>query len=407
MKFAHLADCHIGAWRDPKLKQASLMSFFKAIDKCIYEKVDFVLISGDLFNTAIPSIESLKGAVHKLKELKDKNIPVYVIAGSHDFSPSGKTMLDILEKTSLIINVAKGNIEENKLKLNFTIDEKTGAKITGMIGKRGGLEKNYYEDLKKNNLEEESGYKIFMFHSALTEFKPEDMENMDSHPLSLLPKNFDYYAGGHVHYIFDKQEENYGLIAFPGPLFPNNFKELEKLKQGSFNIVETEEKNTKIRKEKILVHNVYSLSIDCENKTPEKIESEINNEIKDKEFNNTIVTIRLYGKLDSGRPTDIKLKEIFEKLYDKSAYFVMKNTQKLSSKEFEDILIEQGSSEDIEEKMIAEQAGKFDIQNMDKEKEKSFTKKMMYILNQEKQDGEKVYDFEDRIKQEIKKQLGI
>ena len=31
-------------------------------------------------------------------------------------------------------------VEDGKLKLNFTIDKKTGVKITGMLGKRGALE---------------------------------------------------------------------------------------------------------------------------------------------------------------------------------------------------------------------------------------------------------------------------
>ncbi|MCK4522256.1 MAG: metallophosphoesterase, partial [Nanoarchaeota archaeon] len=97
MKFAHLADCHIGSWRDPKLRDVNTKAFIKAVDICIEKNVDFILISGDLFNTSLPAIDNLKQAVIKLKELKDKNISVYIIAGSHDFSPSGKTILDVLE----------------------------------------------------------------------------------------------------------------------------------------------------------------------------------------------------------------------------------------------------------------------------------------------------------------------
>ena len=85
MKFAHLADCHIGGWRDPKLRNIAAKAFEKAIDSCIEKNVDFILIAGDLFNTSLPSVDGLKLAVKKLKELKDKNIPVYLIAGSHDF----------------------------------------------------------------------------------------------------------------------------------------------------------------------------------------------------------------------------------------------------------------------------------------------------------------------------------
>jgi DNA repair exonuclease SbcCD nuclease subunit len=133
MKFAHIADCHIGSWRDPKLRDISTTAFVKAIDRCKEKKVDFVLIAGDLFNTSLPSVDRLKIVVQKFKELNDINIPIYTIAGSHDFSPSGKTMLDVLESAGLCVNVTKGRVEGNKLFLNFTVDEKTGTKITGMI----------------------------------------------------------------------------------------------------------------------------------------------------------------------------------------------------------------------------------------------------------------------------------
>lgn len=66
MKFAHLADCHIGNWRDPKMADLSTKAFTKAIDTCIHEKVDFVLISGDLFNTSLPSIDRLKEVTKNL-----------------------------------------------------------------------------------------------------------------------------------------------------------------------------------------------------------------------------------------------------------------------------------------------------------------------------------------------------
>ena len=84
-----------------------------------------------------------------------------------------------------------------------------------MLGKRGSLEKMYYEKLVTENLEKEDGYKIFMFHSGIDELKPKEMENIISQPLSLLPKGFDYYAGDYVHIVEDKQIEGYGKIAYP------------------------------------------------------------------------------------------------------------------------------------------------------------------------------------------------
>jgi len=403
MKFAHMADCHIGSWRDPKLRDAALNAFSKAVDICIEKEVDFILISGDLFNTSLPAIDQLKKTVLRLKQLKDKNIAVYIVPGSHDFSPSGKTILDVLENAGLLVNVVKGSVEDGKLKLKFTVDIKTGAKITGMLGKKGALERKFYFDLIKDNLEKEKGYKIFMFHSALTEFKPEELDKMQSHPLSLLPKNFDYYAGGHVHYVFEKKEEGFGQIVYPGPLFPNSFRELEKLERGGFYIVE----DNKLEFMPLQIYNVCKMEIDCNHKSPEEIDAEVLQEIKNKEFNNTIVTIRLTGTLKSGKPSDIDFKEIFTILYNKSAYFVMKSTSKLTTKEFEEIKIEQGSVKDVEEKLIKEHLGQILVKGIDAKKEEKLTKELIKVLSKEREEGERVVDFEARIKEEVEGVLKV
>jgi len=403
MKFAHMADCHIGSWRDPKLKDLSTIAFNKVMDKCILENVDFILISGDLFNTSLPRIDNLKTVVSTFKRLKDKNIPVYIIPGSHDYSPSGKTMLDVLEEAGLFVNVVKGEEIDGKLKLNFTVDEKTGAKITGMLGKRYSLEKRFYENLLTENLEKEEGYKIFMFHSGIDELKPEDMQNIITQPLSLLPKNFDYYAGGHVHIVKDTKLEGYGTIAYPGPLFPNSFSELEKLERGGFYIVE----DNKPTWNPIQVYNIHKIQKKCDGKSPEQIYDEILAEIKEKEFNDTIVLIRLTGTLGTGKPADIDFKEIFTTLYNKSAYFVMKNTNSLTTKEFEEIKIDTKSVEETETSIIKEHLGQIKIKDMDPNKEEYLIKELMNSLSTEKQEGETVADFEKRIKDEASKVLDV
>lgn len=403
MKFAHLADCHIGSWRDPKLRDTSTLAFIKAIDKCIKEKVDFVLIAGDLFNTSFPRLDNLKNVVTKFKQLKDLNIPVYIVPGSHDYSPSGKTILDVLEEAGLFVNVFKGIVENGKLKLNFTVDKKTGAKITGILGKRGSLEKTYYEKLVTEHLEKENGYKIFLFHSGIDELKPKEMENIISQPLSLLPKGFDYYAGGHVHIVDDKEIESYGRIAYPGPLFPNSFSELEKLERGGFYIVEGDN----VKWEPIQIFNVYKINIDCNHKTPEEIKNEILKEIKNKEFNNTIVLIRLHGILESGKPSDINFKEIFDAVYSKSAYFVMKSSHAVTSKEFDEIKTDARNVEDIESFLIKEHLGQIKLENLTLEKEEELIKNLMKILSTEKQEGERETDFNKRVLEEVSRVLEI
>src|SRR3989338_5749824 len=400
MKFAHLADCHVGCWREPRLRDLNTLSFIRAIDICIKESVDFVLIAGDLFNTSLPAMDCLKIVVKKFKELNDNNISIYLIAGSHDFSPSGKTILDVLESAGLFTNVTKGQVIDGKLRLDFTIDKKTNAKITGMLGKKGGLDKYYYYDLIKENLEKEDGFKIFMFHCAINELKPKDLEDMDSVGISLLPKNFDYYAGGHVHITENISIENYKNVIYPGPVFPNNFSELEKLKQGSFCIFD----NGDVKRINLEVKQVKNIILNCDNKTSKQVQELLLKE-SENDFNDNIVLIKLFGCLLQGKPSDIDFSQIFSKFYQKNSYFVMKNTNQLISKEFEEIKISKNTVEEIEDSLIKEHAGQSKI--FDQKKEQELIKQLINGLSIEKDEGERAADFEQRVKQEVDKMIEL
>ena len=106
MKFAHMGDCHLGAWRHPELKELNFKHFQKAIERCIKEKVDFILITGDLFDSSYPPIDTLKETFREFRRLKENNIPVFIIAGSHDYSVTGKTFLDLLDNSGFIKNLS-------------------------------------------------------------------------------------------------------------------------------------------------------------------------------------------------------------------------------------------------------------------------------------------------------------
>jgi exonuclease SbcD len=400
MKFAHLADCHLGSWREPKIKDLNSRAFERAVSVCIERKVDFVLIAGDLFNTSIPSIDILRETVVRLRKLKEAAIPVYIIAGSHDFSPSGRTMIDVLEQAGLLRNAAKGTDENGKLKLTFTTDPKTGAKIAGMIGKKGMLEKSFYEILDRLSLESEKGFKIFMLHTALDELKTKELERMESAPVSLLPKGFDYYAAGHVHIRMEKSLPGYKNIVYPGPLFPNNFSELEK-GTGGFYIYDS----GKLEFVSLNVIKVHSIEIDCTGKSPEQVNSELISAVKKREFSNTIVLIKLFGKLSSGKASDIDFKEVFSQLSQKNAYFSMKNTNQLESKEYEEVKITAGNIDEIEAKLIKENIGQLPIKLSASEENTVLS--IMQVLNTEKDEGELNRDFEERLKKELASILNI
>jgi len=381
MKFAHLADCHIGGWREEELRGLSVECFRKAIDIAIEENVGFVLICGDLFNTSLPQIDLIKETAAILNNLKERDINVYIIPGSHDYSPSGKTMLDVLEKAGLVNNVMKFNDNQ----LIFT-EDKIGVKITGLYGRRSGLERIDYASLEKAHLEKEPGFKIFMFHTALEEFKPKDLDAVEGESYTNLPKGFQYYAGGHVHYIFDIKKEGFGLIVYPGPTFPNSFKELEELKHGYCCIVDDK---LNLRRIPIKLKDIESFQIDVTNMYPDEARQHIKNEINKKNIKNKIVTLRVFGQLSSGKVSDINFRDIIDNL---DCYICIRNINKLSTKEFEEIAISSKNVDQIEALLIKEHLGQFEIDD-----EEKVTKKLMTTFSEEKHEGEKNFDFEKRI----------
>ena len=405
MSFAHLADVHIGAWRDPAMKRLGLEAFEKAVSIILGRKPDFVLIAGDLFNTAMPGIDHLKHVVILLRKLKEAGMPVYAVPGSHDYSPTGRTILDVLEEAELLVNVMKGEVADDKLKLKFTVDKKTGAKITGVRGRKGSLEKKEFEKLDAEPLEEESGFKIFMFHTALDELKPAELEMMDSMPARELPRNFDYYAGGHVHIVKHKSISNYKNLVYPGPVFPANFYELWKLGRGGFYFYD----NGKLEFMPVEMKAVVKLGLDADGKSAQMVSHELEDLAEKNECKDAIVLIRIKGKLKSGKPSDIRFRKVFEELYNKHAYFVMRNTSSLSSQEFEQVQVHQGTAEEVEEEIIKrhlEKTGRTGKDALYKD-EQEVIKNLLSILSEEEKEGEKKYEYKARISQEVDKVLEL
>jgi len=408
MKYAHLADLHLGSWRDQKMRDLSTNAFLQAIDQCIQQKVDFILFSGDLFNTSLPSLDTLKIVTKKLKEVLDKQIPLYAIPGSHDFSPSGKTMIDVLENAGLLKNVCKGTInpETKELQLKWTIDPKTQAKITGILGRRGLLDRTYYENLARELLEQEQGYKIFLFHTTIAELLPQNLNMIDSQPLSFLPKYCNYYAGGHIHHPTQYIQSDYPLVTYTGALFPNNFQELEKYSNGSYYIINVDENNQQtIQTIPLETAKHIPIILDCTNKSPEIIVYDLLNQFQNKELDNTIITIRLHGTIKHGKVSDINFKEIFERLYTQNAYFVMKNTSKLTSEEFAEIKTSATDPDTIEAETIQEHLQQ--LTTFDKNTELQLIKSLLQSLNTSKHEGEHVLDFQKRVISELNKILNI
>jgi len=303
-------------------------------------------------------------------------------------------MLDVLCQAGLYENVAKFEESGDLLKLHFTTDPKTGAKITGIIGKKGGLEKDYYHYIDREHLEQQDGYKIFLFHTALSELKPDHLDKMPANPISLLPRNFDYYAGGHVHIVKHTNLEGYQNVVYPGPLFPNSFSELEKLEGGGFYLVE----DGTPRFVPVILHPISNIEVNSEYQTPQQLTEELLRQTE-RPLENMIVTLRVTGRLREGGISDIDFSRVFEQCYANGAHFVMKNTNKLQSTILQTKTLHTEAIEDIEHSVIAEHLGQF--KEYSPEHESRLAKSLLHTLSIEKDDGERVIDFEEKVIEDV------
>ncbi len=414
VKFAHISDVHLGAWRNERINELGYKAFETVVNSIIDEGVDFVILSGDLYDVSNPKVEVIDLATRELKKLNDHEIPVYGIMGSHDFSPSNKSMIRPLITAGLFIDVSKGELtENNKLKLNFFLDHKTKIKLTGLRARKRSLEIEDYHDLDRKFLEAEKGPKIFILHTMLNELKPKEFKDMESAPKSLLPQGFDYYAGGHLHKVLPEKLKEKGIILnvseknniiYPGCIFPTDFRELERIKCGGFCIVSGEirgeELDLKVKFNPIKVIDVESIFLDCTNKSVPDVLNKLKFEISNKDLQDKIVTIRIFGPLSSGKTYELKNNEIIQLFSDKGAYEVSINKNALTTVEYQSISVSVGkSNEEIEAALIKEHASKVKIIDFPIAKIEKKIHQLLSTLGTERQIGTKVMNYNESLKQ--------
>ncbi|MFW9995363.1 MAG: exonuclease SbcCD subunit D [Candidatus Odinarchaeota archaeon] len=405
-KFAHIADCHVGAQSKPELRKMELKSFEAAFDRCIEEEVDFIIIAGDLFDSNLPNMEAVNESVKIMKRVKDSGIPIYVIYGSHDFSPNETSIIDVLASTGLLTRITNARVEENSLKLAFTLDPKTGAKLTGLPARKTGLEKHYFDVLDRDSLEKEDGFKIFAFHSAIDELKPEIFTQMASIPVSVFPKGFDYYAGGHVHKKVVEEMKNYGRIAFPGPLFAGYPKDLERSARGEvrgFFIVEFDEVIKEVRFVEMPLYNYYYCEYDASDKRTVQVQEELTRELEKIDVKDKIVILKIFGELSAGKTAEISFTRFSELLKSNGALDVSINRYGLRSREFQSFQITGQDYAEIEGKLFRENIGNLDtsLKELQGESGVSLARNLLAVLKQHQQANEKKKDYQERMSQQV------
>jgi len=194
--------------------------------------------------------------------------------------------------------------------------------------------------------------------------------------------------------MLNQDVPSHGKLAMPGPLFPCNFKELEKQKRGGFFIYDDKDGLLWVP---IELYKVCPLTIECDEKKPEQVVTKIRELIRKEDFKDTIVTLRFKGKLDCSRITEIDFKGIFNGIYEKGAFLVLKNTSSLTTKEFEEIKVNLDSVNEIEDSIIQEHLGSVPLPKIRSEHEFSLIKELLMSFDLEKDEGETTTDFSDRV----------
>lgn len=164
-------------------------SFRECLNIALQERVDFVVHSGDMFDTWGPSNRALSELKDGMRLMADKGIPVYMVMGDHD-------------RPRRVDYPAARIFDFLGLKLLGTEDLETTtfgedtliAGISNLKGSRKTMLGDAY--VRADALAKNSKNSVLISHQGVEGFThPEDVQVRESQ----LPKNFTYLAFGHVH----------------------------------------------------------------------------------------------------------------------------------------------------------------------------------------------------------------
>lgn len=224
LTFLHAADLHIGApfrglralseeWAR-RLTEAIPAAWDRVVELAVTRHVDFVVVSGDIFDSVRASYRDYLRFFEGLNRLDAEGIPSYLCTGNHDplslwqqdfFAlPPTATMLAadrpdfaLFEKEDRSLAIIGGRGYPNKVwSPNENIAEGiTRAAAIRALGPRAA----------------EAPYAVGVLHTGLTL----DPVKAPSNPVELLRAGFDYWALGHIHKRW-VNDERAPRIAFSG-----------------------------------------------------------------------------------------------------------------------------------------------------------------------------------------------
>jgi DNA repair exonuclease SbcCD nuclease subunit len=213
MRFAHCADIHLdsplrgleryeGAPVE-KIRNAPRQAFTSLVDTCIREKVDFLLIAGDLYDGDWKDFGTGLYFIAEMRRLREAEIPVFLLFGNHDAISQITRNLSHLPDNVRIFSSAEAE--------TLPIDD-LGVAVHG----QSFVKRDVTTNLAASYPAPIPGlFNIGLLHTALTgrdgheKYAPCTVEQLAAH-------GYDYWALGHVHAREIVHEQPW--IVFPGNL---------------------------------------------------------------------------------------------------------------------------------------------------------------------------------------------
>lgn len=197
-RFIHCSDLHIDspfkglASENPelakRLRASTSQAFQNIVDLAIKEKVDAVVIAGDIYDGKDKSLQAQFKFRAGLKNLSDAGIPSFLAHGNHDPLDSRFATL----KWPDLVTVFSGDEVECH---NIQRDGKILAKVHGVSYPTREVKENLALRFEQHSGE---GFSIGVLHANVGG----NLDHDDYAPCSiedLVSRNMDYWALGHIH----------------------------------------------------------------------------------------------------------------------------------------------------------------------------------------------------------------
>jgi DNA repair exonuclease len=327
MKFIHVGDTHIGQvykndTRNNDIKEA----FIQMIDYAISEKMDFIVHSGDLFDSGNPPLDSLLFVTDELNKLKTAGIPLFIIPGSHDVGVGEEeSIIELFHRNNLLINLNSKKYIKFGENVDLKGEKYKNAFICGIKGKRSKVEDEIFKKLKIE-MDNSAFIKIFVFHHTISDLgeKFKDLETES------LPKGFDYYAAGHWHGHKENIKYDKGIIQYPGSLEYCDEKEIVDNPNRGFFIISYDNSGINSIEYKIIkTRDKQIFTINADDKKAIELENEIISRLKKND--GFILVVKLEGQL-ADKVSDINIVKIKQMGYELGYSYISINKSKLNDK---------------------------------------------------------------------------